>query len=360
MKILVISYGINEYDGRLQELIHVMENLGETELCCCTKNSTEGLFQIKGAYLSGKNYLNFCRYVFGKIRSKRYDLVLSDNLFAALPALLVKWFKRPCYIVQDVRELYFAEKVHGKGKFFAWFERILMKKADVVLCANSERSEIMEKEFKLKKRPMVFENIRFLTGDYDEGEMARKYEGVFKYPFNLVSTSGLFMARDTDKLIESMKNLDDRFGLFFVGSSSESDIARMNEIMQTHGIKNVHLIGKVPMTELVYIVRQCQIGMVHYHKRNLNNKFCASGKIYEFLHEGLPIVTTENPPLKKMCDAHGIGIADDSFSNAVQTIAENYAEYQTQVKEFVKDISVEAYNQRIAAQICAELEVSVK
>lgn len=360
MKVLVISYGINEYDGRLQELIHVMENLGAVELCCCTKNNTSGLHQVEGAYLSGKNYLKFCQYVLRKVKGKKYDLVLSDNLFAALPALLVKWLKRPRYVVQDVRELYFAEKLHGKGKIFAWFERILMKKADIVLCANEERAEIMEREFKLKKRPMVFENIRFLAADYDEAEMDKKYEGIFKYEYNLVSTSGLFMARDTDKLIEAMKDLDDRFGLFFVGSSSDADVATMNRIMETHGIKNVHLIGRVPMTELVYIVRKCQMGMVHYHKRNLNNKFCASGKIYEFLHEGLPIVTTENPPLKKMCDAYGIGIADDRFAPAVQTIAQHYEEYQKRVADFVKDVSVEAYNQKIAAQICGELEVKVK
>lgn len=360
MRILILSYGIIEYDGRLQELIHMMENLGQVELCCCTKTAQEDHYKVGADYLSGKTYLGFCRYALGKAKGKKYDLILSDNLFAAFPALLLRLWKRPKYIVQDVRELYFAEQMHGKGKLFAWFERKLMKKAHVVLCANEERAQIMHRQFGLKQCPMVFENIRFLAGDYDEAKMDKKYEGVFKYPFNLVSTSGLFMERDTDKLIESMKDLDDRFGLFFVGNSSEKDIAQMNRIMQEHGIKNVHLVGRVPMTELVYIVRRCQIGMVHYHKKNLNNEFCASGKIYEFLHEGLPIVTTENPPLKKMCDAHGIGIADDRFAPAVLTIADNYGEYQKRVTDFVKDISVEAYNKKIAEQIGEELGVSVK
>ena len=355
MKILVISYGVAEYDGRLQELIRVAENLGQVELCCCTKTAKEGLFDVDGEYLSAKTYLGFCRYVLKKSRGKKFDMLFADNLFAAPPALLLRLLKRPKYLVQDVRELYFAEKMYGSSRFFAKFERRLMKNADVVLAANEERAEIMEREFKLKKRPMVFENIRFLSGDFDEVELQKKYEGVFRYSYNLVSTSGLFMARDTDKLIASMKNLDDRFGLFFVGSSKESDVKRMREIMEEHGIQNVHLIGKVPMAELVYIVRQCQIGLVHYHKRDLNNKFCASGKIYEFLHEGLPIVTTENPPLKNFCDAYGIGIADDGFSKGIRTVAESYGAYQTRVREFVSCISVEEYNRAVAETIKAEL-----
>lgn len=355
MNILLVSYGTLEYDGRLQELIHVTEQLGEVTLCCCAKEPTDGLFAVGSSMLSVKTYCRYLTYVLRRVRGKKFDMIVSDNLFAAPPVLLLRLLKRPRYLVQDVRELYFAEKVHGKGKVFAIVERMLMKKASVVLCANAERADIMHREFGLKKKPLVFENIRFLSGEYDQDELDKKYEGVFRYPFNLVSTSGLFMERDTDKLIESMKNLDERFGLFFVGNSSDADVRRMKEIMAEHGIERVHLIGKVPMTELLYIVRRCQIGMVHYHKRNLNNQYCASGKIYEFLHEGLPIVTTENPPLKAFCDAHEVGIADDGFSDAVLTVAEHYDDYQQRVRAFADTVSVEDYNREVANLIRDEL-----
>ncbi|MBQ7038207.1 MAG: hypothetical protein IJN61_03755 [Clostridia bacterium] len=355
MKILLVSYGTIEYDGRLQELVRVAEHLGEVTLCCCAKEPTDGLCAVGNSALTMKTYCRYLRYVLRRTRGKRYDMIIADNLFAAPPALLLRFLKRPRYLVQDVRELYFAEKMRGKGKVFAVAERVLMKKASVILCANTERAEIMHREFGLKKQPLVFENIRFLSGEYDKTELDKKYEGVFRYPFNLVSTSGLFMERDTDKLIESMKNLDERFGLFFVGNSSDADVRRMNEIMEEYGIERVHLIGKVPMTELLYIVRRCQIGMVHYHKRNLNNHYCASGKIYEFLHEGLPIVTTENPPLKSFCDEHKVGLADDGFSGAVMAIAERYDEYQARVKAFADTVSVDAYNREVAASIADEL-----
>ena len=46
----------------------------------------------------------------------------------------------------------------------------------------------------------------------------------------------------------------------------------------------------------------------------MNNKYCASGKIFEFLYEGIPVVTTTNITLKTVCDEYNICLLYTSFS----------------------------------------------
>ena len=282
MNLFIISYGIIEFDGRLKSIIGVAKNIGDVHLCCCTKYDKDDLYAIRNKYMDAFTYLGFIRYVVKKLRKEKPDIIISDNLFASIPTLLSIRNKKKVKIIQDVRELYFIKDLKKSAKIFAYFENKLMHRSDIILCANEERASIMTEKFSLSCKPIVFENIRFLTGTYDEEKMRKKYDGAFKYQYNLISTSGLFMERNTDQLIKAMGSLDTRFGLFIVGTSSTKDVETMNEICSEYGIKNVHLIDKVPMNELLYIIRQCQIGIVHYHQNDLNNKYCASGKVYEF------------------------------------------------------------------------------
>ena len=357
MNIVIISFGIIEYDGRLKELREVFSSIGHVDLISCSIGDSKDFFKIQSdSYLTKKNYFRFVSHVLDSCkRIKKADILVSDNLFSAFPVLIAKSIIKPKYLIQDVRELYLHNESHGSTKIFTYFEKKLMRIADVVLAANEERAYIMKEQYKLKKKPLVFENIRFLDGAFDKALLDKKYKNVFKYEFNIVSTSGLFMERDTDKLILAMKHLSEKFGLFFVGNSSDKDITQCKELLRENGISNVHILGRVPMNELRYIVQQCQIGAVHYHKNNLNNKYCASGKIYEFLHEGLPVVTTENPPLKSFCEKSKTGIADDLFYQGIADIAENYEVFQNNVRSFINKVSISEYRKTVAEKIIAQI-----
>ena len=75
---------------------------------------------------------------------------------------------------------------------------------------------------------------------------------------------------------------------------------------------------------LKYFIENSQVGMVTYHQHDLNNKYCASGKIYEFLFEGKPVVTSTNPPLADFCGKYGIGIAEDNYEPVSYTHLDVY------------------------------------
>lgn len=362
MNILLISYGIKEYDGRLKELNNVLSRIGDTEIVSCTihkkiqDNNTVLIVDPK----KHMNLITYFRFLLKCLnaakRMKNIDLLFVDNLFASIPGHLIVKLYKVKIIVQDVRELYFIENHTSlTEKIFIYLESKFMKIANIVIAANDERAEIMKEHYKLIKKPMVYENLRVLDGNYDEEELNNKYKYLFNAKFNIVSTGGLSVKRTTDKLVEAMSKLSNKdYKLFIVGSGTEEDKNIITSIIKEKKIENIVLLGKVEMNELKYIVNQCDIGIVNYHQNDLNNQYCASGKIYEYLAEGLPIVTTENIPLMNFCNSTGTGEADNGFYKGIIKVSQNYDFYKEKVAIFLEQFSVEKNNEKLALKILEE------
>ena len=107
------------------------------------------------------------------------------------------------------------------------------------------------------------------------------------------------MSRTTGKMLDAMKELGDGYELLLIGESEEEDEEIVRQTILMNGLTNVKILPRMDQDHLKYFIDQSQVGMVTYHQRDLNNKYCASGKIFEFLYEGKPVVTSTNPPFSQ-------------------------------------------------------------
>ncbi len=351
MKILMLSYGDYDYDGRLRELMRVAESLGEVNAFTRgTKPSSSMHSLYQGSYLG---YILKALHFGWKHRD--VDVLCLDNRKAVLPGLILRLFVSLKAIVQDCRELYTVEDVkHFAGKVGCLVEQCGIRYADVIICANAERAKFMQEMYHLGKLPLVYENLRQLKyeADFDEAIAEQKYGRYLKTgELRILSTSGCSVSRTNDVLVRELEKVSVPCRLFLIGDSSQTDRKTIEQIVGEHNLSNVEILGRVSQSELKFLISHSHIGIVNYGQSDLNNKFCASGKLYEFIYEGIPVVTTTNPPLKRLCDEAGIGEADDQYADGINRVVSQYETYKERVKEFARENPIGANNQRLAEQL---------
>jgi len=348
MNIFFISYGVWDYDGRLRQLAKVANKIGKTTIISRMKNSVSNK-QKSHIRLYYNSFLVFIiRSIVESIKLKKIDILFVDNRKAIIPSLFIIMLKKPKKVILDVRELYLPhEAVNLSSKVGCFFEGKMIKKADILISANKYRSLFMKNYYKLRQLPLVYENIRKLewTKDITNHKLDDKYKNIFsKNTFKIISSSGCSISRTNDKLVKAMAILGKDYELLLVGGGTKKDLTTILEIIKENNLKNIHIIDLVGEHELKYLISNSHIGIVNYHQNDSNNKYCASGKIFEFLFEGKPVVTTDNIPLKDFCLNYGIGISDNMYANGILEIKQKYDKYVDIVMKYISQIDVQQNN----------------
>lgn len=337
--IIIISYSNLEYDGRLKSFLEVLNKLGK--LYCFTNgfkpvNKNSKVCHARSYARFINEAISFAKKI---IMYHDIDIVFLDNRKATIPGLILnRIFPNLVYIL-DCRELYIPNEIKRvSGKLGCYFERVMINNSNIVICANKERSVYMKKEYGINA-PIVYENIRRLKYDkeYVKERTEKKFRKYLMYDeIRIIATSGCSISRMTDVLVKNVGRVNRKCRLLLVGDSKPIDRKIIKKIIHEMHISNVNIVGTLNQSELKYLLSHCHIGIVNYNQKDINNKYCASGKAYEFLHEGLPIVTTTNPPLCSLCEKFGVGCADDLFFMGINKVIANYGTYRKKVEEYIK------------------------
>lgn len=242
---------------------------------------------------------------------KKKTLILNDGIMVSLKCKLTAFRKR--------------------------YEKKYLKEADVVFAANLERAQIMKEYFGLKAQPIVFDNIHRIDDVFDEKLCNEKFAEFFSADsFNILFAGGISEERKTFDYIREFKRLGDGYNLIIAGTASPKALGQYKALVA--GCSNIHYIGFVTRAELRYCIQKSQASVVIFDCDSYNTKYCASGKCYESLFEGVPILSSENPPLKRLCREYGIGVSNDNYADAIRQLESGYSTYVENVHRYVEKI----------------------
>lgn len=350
MRILFISGQNIDFDGRTKALIEILDSFAHVTVVSRLGSGKDDFLDEDSIRIAG-GYSGFIKKAVDYASDLRdIDCVFVDNRQATVPALRIIDKINPKLVIYDARELYLYREMNTiKSRIGCRFEDKMIKKADLVIAANEERKNIMEKAFDTNATFMVFENFRQLQ--YTDEEAKKQAEDQFKQyfddndVFNIISTAGCDLSRMTDKLVRSMKDFDFKARLVLLGCKGDQDEEVCRRIAKDNRIDNVLYLPRVDLNGVKYIISQCQVGVAMYHKENANNLYCSSGKIYEFLYEGLPIATSTNPTMKRVIDTYGVGACSDNIGAAIKEVHDNYNGFRQNVEDFVAAKVVETEQQ---------------
>lgn len=334
-KMLMFVYNDINTDARVQRSAETLAEIVDLEVLSVGKEYSNPKYKTSNIYSSVVS--NIIRYfdviikIIFWLKGKKYDIVYAHDFSAALPALFMKVFKKCDKLIYDAHELYIPEKglsFTPRDKFFYRLEKELIKRADLIICAQEKRGEVMVEHYDLKSKPVTIRNISKLPqNDVQLDPVLQKRSNDFftKKGITIVYAGALIADRKLDKLIREVANLGEGYKLLIVGDGS--DKVRLQSIAQEYPALTSCFLGNVPYAHLSKVIKRCDIGYLYYPVDKLNNIYCASNKIYEYASINLPIVANENPTVKELLDKWSIGICSNNISlaiNALVTDIENF------------------------------------
>jgi glycosyltransferase involved in cell wall biosynthesis len=135
-------------------------------------------------------------------------------------------------------------------------------------------------------------------------------------------------------LIAALSLLPSEYGLSIVGSeTAEQRAAVMKQATDLSVQTRLKFIDGVPCWELQNIFRTFTCGVVLMDDDRLNNRYCSTNKVFDFIAAGCPVVVTAVPPLRRLVQSLQVGStvsrADSvRIAAAIKEVVENHAFFQ--------------------------------
>jgi glycosyltransferase involved in cell wall biosynthesis len=117
------------------------------------------------------------------------------------------------------------------------------------------------------------------------------------------------------------------------------------------------MLGQVKHRLLSAITAVADVGIVTYPFHGLNNVYCAPNKVFEYAQAGVPIVATDQPPLRRLVEGYSIGELvgerqdPGELAAVIQKVVENMAEYTKALPRFLQDHRWEDEATRVRAAL---------
>lgn len=352
MKILMVLFGNIENDGRVLRSIDTLKNnfkITNYSYCDDIKFKISKVKLIKRK--SPKHKKNIFELILFTIQffricfKNKYDIIYLHDYFLTFPVKLISYFFS-IKIIYDAHELIISErslrnnnfsdeffslnnfknkkyKINILDNFFYYLEKISIRKFNLIITANEERAIIMKKHYNLTKTPEIVRNIPKISNKYNlysrfllekKIEILKNFKGLIFVYQGLISSK-----RDIEKIVIKLSEIENS-NILIIGDGNKNYIKYLKRLFNQKSLYNIHFLDKVDLKYLYSILKICDLGIISYSNINLNNRYCAPNKLYEYAMFNLPMITTNQVLFKKTFKKYKIGIIYDKTKNIKEEV----------------------------------------
>lgn len=374
-RFLVILFGTLEYDGRVQRMISILNQLGQVILVDIKKDEKNAYpdsiifkgitrYSIEITQKNGRivRHLQLARTAMSVALKERPDIVIAENFFTTMTGWLIsKLFHAD--LIYDAYELIIPDSSRSmsrRDKFWYMLEKWTVRRASLVIAANPERAQLMTLHYGLKNPSEYMLNIPPLrTENIAIQEIERQYPTLMRrYPEERIILYQGYVSfdRGLNRFMEALTYLPQKYRLVVVGDGP--DLERLKAMAEEESQRGrFTALGRVANHLLLAITKYADLGIVTYPYEGLNNIYCSPNKIFEYAQAGLPVVATDQPPLRSMVEGYGIGalIGQDTppqeVAEVIKQVVERKMEYQYRLHKFVQAFRWEDEAKRVRERI---------
>ena len=280
--------------------------------------------------------VNFLRQILFNFFALRHLKRISPDFLQCndLPTLLAGFlFRRRTRVIYDAHEL-FPEMHEGiRKRVWAELEKWMVPACHAYIQPEKNRIAYFAAKYRIDPaRIVLVENFPSGRYAFSGRSRLREYFNLAPEKIILLCTGKIGPDRNIENMIGCMAFLDARFVLVLLGQTyKEYEKELAFRIIEAKTGDRVKFHPPIPNVEMLDYIYSSDIGLVFYQNTNLNNYWCASNKLYEFILCGKPVITNDYPGLREVVENNQLGVclsetSPEAIASAVRQIGEDRKE----------------------------------
>ena len=297
-------------------------------------------------------FRNFEKRVLEILEGEKFDVCHSHDLNTL--GLGMKIAKRNGgKLIYDSHELYLdrnRDKKAGlmKRKFIKSYEKRLVKRCDSVITVNSSIAGILSERYGLKDVNIIMNTppMQYFPPD-NKGYDLREILGIKEQMRAIIYVGSIQKNRGIENLVTSLRYLEN-VHLILMGYGNEDLIADLDKIAIENNVEDrFSKFGPVPSELVPLYTSSADIGVAPILNSCLSYYLCSPNKVFEYIHAGIPVVSSDFPEMEKVVIGENIGLVFDpespkSIASSIKNLLENDAFRQEMAENSIK--SSKKYN----------------
>jgi glycosyltransferase involved in cell wall biosynthesis len=274
-----------------------------------------------------------------------YDYVWANDLPTLLPAFKIAK-KSKAKVIYDSHEIYtetinqfFPSNLIGvKGfiskiliQFMRWHgKKVERRQLPIVhrfITVNESLLNYFNKRNKIKSGSIIM-NLPVFTSTkvkFSKVDFKKKYNWSEKTVVSLYQGT-LNEGRGLRLIIKSFVELDDKFCLVIIGGGPlKNELIDLSNTLNLQ--QRVKFIDFVNLTDLPSYTAGADIGINLLEDFNLSKKMASPNKLFEYIHAGIPVISTNSLESKKVMEKFHVGVlvinTSESILNGIHEITES-------------------------------------
>lgn len=250
-------------------------------------------------------YAEYNMRLFLLLLLRKKDLLVSNDLDTLLPNFIIsKWWRLP--LVYDSHE-YFTEVPELVSrpriqKIWKSIEQAIFPRLTDVFTVNDSIADLFEKDYGL--RPKVLRNIpsaQEVTRSMTRAELNLPEDKRIL----ILQGSGINIQRGAEEMVEAMQFIDHAL-LLIIGSGDVIDLLKEKVAILNIGDR-VMIKPRLPYELMMQHTVHADLGLTLDKDSNLNYRFSLPNKLFDYIHAGIPVISSALPEIEKIIKTYDIG-----------------------------------------------------
>ena len=195
-------------------------------------------------------------------------------------------------------------------------EQRAISRIDALLTVSDDTADVLHRRLGLSRRPTVLFNAPPLSSR-PSGRSIREDAGVAADVPVLVFSGGLGKHRGVDHLVEALPDVPAAHVVFVAVPFPHPREPEMTELAARLGVaERVHYVPPVAGDEVPAYIREATVGISTTPSGAGNHDTTLPNKLFEMLHAGLPIVTSDIRAMARFVEEKKVGVVYRSGDTA--------------------------------------------